>query len=155
MSGPDRKLGESLGSMSYLSLFISSFIAATLLPFYSEVILGVMLSNGYNPLWLWLSATCGNTLGAWVNWLLGRYLLHFQDRKWFPFKPKSLDKAQQGFNKYGLWSLLFAWLPVVGDPITFVAGMMKVRVLPFLILVFMGKGLRYAAVIVIASYYTQ
>ncbi len=141
--------------MIYASLFISSFIAATLLPFYSEVILGVMLSNGHNPLWLWLAATCGNTLGAWVNWILGRYLLHFQDRRWFPFKPNTLNKAQRGFNKYGLWSLLFAWLPVVGDPITFVAGMMKVRILPFLILVFLGKGLRYAVVIVIATYYTQ
>ncbi|UZE98068.1 YqaA family protein [Alkalimarinus alittae] len=137
--------------MSYLSLFISAFVAATLLPFYSEVILGVMLVNGANPLWLWLSATCGNTLGSWVNWLLGRYLLHFQHKKWFPFKPESLNKAQNSFKKYGLWSLLFAWLPIIGDPITFVAGIMKVRVLPFLVLVFIGKGARYGIVIALAS----
>ncbi len=133
--------------MDYISLFISAFVAATLLPFYSEVILGVMLVNGADPLWLWLSATCGNTLGSWVNWVLGKYLLHFQEKRWFPFKPESLEKAQQSFNKYGLWSLLFAWLPIIGDPITFIAGMMKVRALPFLILVFIGKGLRYAIVI--------
>lgn len=137
--------------MTYLSLFISAFIAATLLPFYSEVILGAMLLNGANPLWLWLSATCGNTLGSCVNWMLGRYLLHFQDKKWFPFKPQSLDKAQIKFKKYGLWSLLFAWLPVIGDPITFVAGMMRVRLLPFVILVFIGKGTRYMIVIVLAD----
>lgn len=137
--------------MTYLSLFISAFVAATLLPFYSEVILGVMLVNGADPLWLWLSATGGNTLGAWVNWLLGRYLLHFQHKKWFPFKPQSLQKAQDSFNKYGLWSLLFAWLPIIGDPITFIAGIMKVRVLPFIMLVFIGKGLRYAVVILLAN----
>ncbi|WP_250656885.1 YqaA family protein [Alkalimarinus coralli] len=133
--------------MTYLSLFISSFIAATLLPFYSEVILSVMLANGAEPLWLWLSATCGNTLGSLLNWALGRYLLHFQHKKWFPFKAGSLEKAQNSFNKYGLWSLLFAWLPIVGDPITFVAGIMKVRMLPFITLVFIGKGIRYGVVI--------
>ncbi len=137
--------------MTYLSLFISAFIAATLLPFYSEVVLGVMLVNGYDPFWLWLSATCGNTLGSWVNWFLGGYLLHFQERKWFPFKPESLEKAQLSFQKYGLWSLLLAWLPIIGDPITFVAGVMKVRVLPFIILVFIGKGARYAVVIALAN----
>jgi len=139
--------------MIYLSLFISAFIAATLLPFYSEVILGTMLVNGADPLYLWLSATCGNTLGSCVNWLLGRYLLHFQDKKWFPFKPGSLEKAQNSFAKYGIWSLLFAWLPIIGDPITFVAGIMKVRFLPFLILVFIGKGLRYGAVITVTINY--
>ena len=137
--------------MTYLSLFISAFIAATLLPFYSEVILGVMLVNGADPLWLWLSATCGNTLGSWVNWLLGRYLLHFKERKWFPFKQEKLAKAQNSFSRYGLWSLLFAWLPVIGDPITFIAGIMKVRILPFITLVFIGKGARYAIVIALAN----
>lgn len=137
--------------MTYLSLFISSFIAATLLPFYSEVILSVMLANGAEPLWLWLSATCGNTLGSLLNWALGRYLLHFQHKKWFPFKANSLEKAQSSFNKYGLWSLLFAWLPIVGDPITFVAGIMKVRVLPFITLVFIGKGIRYGVVIALTN----
>jgi len=139
--------------MIYLSLFISAFIAATLLPFYSEVILGTMLVNGADPLYLWLSATSGNTLGSCVNWLLGRYLLHFQDKKWFPFKPGSLEKAQNSFAKYGIWSLLFAWLPIIGDPITFVAGIMKVRFLPFLILVFIGKGLRYGVVIAVTINY--
>ncbi len=137
--------------MTYLSLFISAFIAATLLPFYSEVMLSVLLANGGSYLGLWIAATTGNTLGSWVNWFLGKYLLHFQGRRWFPFKPDSLEKAQQGFNRYGLWSLLFAWMPIVGDPITFVAGIMRVPLLPFLLLVFIGKGLRYAIVMLLTE----
>ena len=136
--------------MPYLSLFLSAFIAATLLPLGSEVLLGALLIEGYSPLWLWLAATAGNTLGAVVNWFLGLKLLHFQNRRWFPFKADKLHRAQAGFQKYGLASLLFAWLPVVGDPLTFVAGLMKVRLLPFLVLVAIGKGARYGVILAVA-----
>ena len=136
--------------MPYLSLFLSAFIAATLLPLGSEVLLGALLLEGYSPWWLWLVATSGNTLGAVVNWFLGLTLLHFQGRRWFPFKANKLQRAQNGFQKYGLVSLLFAWLPVIGDPLTFVAGLMKVRLLPFVVLVALGKGARYAVILIIA-----
>ena len=134
--------------MSYAGLFVSAFLAATVLPFYSEVTLGYLLYE--NPsTWfiLWVVATAGNTLGSACNAAMGRGLIHFQDRKWFPFKPDQLQRAQDQFNRYGLWCLLLAWMPVIGDPLTFIAGTMRVHWLPFFILVFFGKGIRYALVI--------
>lgn len=134
-------------SMSLLTLFGSAFLAATFLPFYSEVILVTLLLQGEPPLALWTAATLGNTLGSGVSWIMGRYLLHFQDRRWFPFKPDSLHKAQGWFQKYGEWTLLFAWLPVGGDALPFIAGIMRVHPVTMLVLCGIGKGIRYAVVI--------
>lgn len=130
--------------MEYLILFLSAFGAATILPFYSEVVLVGMLVNQPDAwLWLWLVASIGNTLGAWVNWFIGLYMLHYKESKWFPFKGKALDTAQAWFQKYGIWSLLMAWAPIGGDAITFIAGVMRVNVWVFLLLTFIGKSLRY------------
>jgi hypothetical protein len=98
----------------YLGLFGAAFIAATLLPFYSELALVGLLAAGYDawPLWFW--ATAGNTLGAVVNYLLGRWLMHWQDRPWFPFKRSQLGPAERWYARWGIWSLLMAWLPVGG-----------------------------------------
>jgi membrane protein YqaA with SNARE-associated domain len=131
---------------AYLLLFGSAFLAATILPFYSEVILFALLRDGGDPAPLVLVATLGNTLGAVVNWLLGRYLLHFQDRRWFYFSRAQIDKAQRWFQSYGYWSLLLAWAPVGGDALTLIAGIMKVRLWLFLLLVGSGKALRYISV---------
>ncbi|MBK8638592.1 MAG: DedA family protein [Chromatiaceae bacterium] len=128
----------------YLGLFLVAFLAATLLPAYSEVLFVGLLAAGYDPLALWAWATAGNTLGAAVNWLLGRYLLHYQDRSWFPFKSATLGLAQGWFQRYGVWSLLFSWAPIVGDSLTFIAGLMGVRFPLFLLLTALGKGARYA-----------
>jgi membrane protein YqaA with SNARE-associated domain len=133
--------------MMYLTLFASAFLAATFLPFYSEVVLVTLLLQGHDVALLWLAATAGNTLGSGVNWIMGRYLLHFQDRRWFPFKPDSLVKAQHWFQKYGVWTLLFAWLPVGGDALPFIAGVMRVNPVVMLVLCGIGKGVRYAVVI--------
>ena len=131
----------------YLLLFLSAFAAATLLPFYSELLLLAQLRQGLDPSWLWLVATAGNTLGSALNWVIGRYLTHYADRRWFPVRENALDRAQRWFQRYGTWTLLFAWAPVGGDALTVVAGIMKVRFWLFLILVTLGKGARYAAVI--------
>ena len=131
---------------SHLLLFGSAFLAATILPFYSEVVLFTLLQKGGDPVALVITATLGNTLGAVVNWLLGRYLLHFQDRRWFYFSNKQIAAAQRWFQRYGFWSLLLAWLPVGGDALTLIAGIMKVRLWLFLLLVGTGKGLRYVSV---------
>jgi membrane protein YqaA with SNARE-associated domain len=133
--------------MDYIILFLAAFGAATILPFYSEVVmLGLVTTQPDAWIWFWAVASVGNTLGALVNWWIGQYLLHYRDSKWFPFKGRSLETAQRWFNKYGVWSLLFAWAPVGGDAITFIAGMMRVRVVTFLILTFIGKSLRYLIV---------
>ena len=132
----------------YSGLLITAFLAATLLPLSSEVVLAAMaLSESYSTFLLWGFATLGNLGGAMVNWGLGRYCLHYQDRRWFPFNRKTMETSQRYFLRYGLWSLLLAWLPVIGDPLTFVGGVFRVPLLLFTVLVLIGKGLRYAVVL--------
>jgi membrane protein YqaA with SNARE-associated domain len=136
----------------YLSLFLVSFVAATLLPAYSEVVFAGLLAAGHEPWALWAWATAGNTLGAVVNYLLGRFLLRFQERRWFPFRPDTLGRAQRWFQRYGVWSLLMAWAPVGGDALTFIAGVMRVRFLVFAVLTAVGKGARYAILLGLVSW---
>lgn len=132
----------------YIGLLVSAFLAATILPLSSEVVLaGMALSGSYSIFLLWAFATAGNLGGAIVNWGLGRYCLYFQNRRWFPFSQKTLDKTRKYFLRYGVWCLLFAWLPVVGDPLTFVGGVFRVPLVLFTVLVFLGKGARYAALL--------
>lgn len=133
--------------MNWLLLFSSAFLAATILPFYSEILLTTYVLQGLPIIWLWAVATLGNTLGAVVNWWLGRYLLHYQDRRWFPFRANQLVRSQRWFARYGKWSLLLAWLPVGGDALTFIAGTLKVRLFDLVVLTGIGKGARYAVVI--------
>lgn len=133
--------------LSYLLLFSSAFLAATVLPFYSELVLFGLLKQGEPPWLLVAVASLGNTLGAVVNWWLGIYVLHFKDKRWFYFKEKEINRMQYWFNRYGIWSLLFAWLPLGGDVLTFIAGVMRVKLWQFLILVGVGKTLRFIAVV--------
>ncbi|MDG6772942.1 DedA family protein [Thiomicrorhabdus sp. ZW0627] len=132
---------------AYLSLFAISFLAATLIPAASEVFLSSLLALDYDPFLLWFSATLGNSLGSVVNYLLGRYFLHYQDRKWFPFTVENLHRSQKWFQRYGVWSLLFSWAPVFGDLLTFIAGVMRVNLIVFTLLVVIGKGIRYAVLL--------
>ncbi|UUA71853.1 YqaA family protein [Cellvibrio sp. QJXJ] len=133
--------------MVYASLFFTALIAATFFPLSSEALLVSLLHQGYSPLLLGLVATLGNTLGSCINWYLGRQCLHFQHKKWFPISPAQLQRAQQQFQRYGIYSLLFAWLPIVGDPLTLLAGVMRVQFPLFVALVAVGKALRYTLVI--------
>lgn len=133
--------------MTYFGLFTAAFLAATLLPAYSEILFASLLLQGLDPLALWAWASAGNTLGAAVNWALARYFLHFKDRRWFPFKDAKLERAQRWFQRYGVWSLTMAWMPIGGDALTFVAGLMRVNFWVFLGLVAIGKATRYAIVL--------
>lgn len=129
------------------ALFLSALTSATILPGTSEAALGAMVAAGDHAIWLLVAiATLGNVLGSIINWGLGLYVDHFKDRHWFPVSPDALDRASHWFGKYGLWSLLLAWLPVIGDPLTLFAGVMRVRFIPFLILVTIGKAARYAMI---------
>ena len=130
--------------IAYTGLFLSALIAATILPMQSEAVLTALLLGGtYPAVSLLLVATVGNVLGAVINWVLGRSLLRFQDRRWFPAGPQQLARAQGWYQRYGRWSLLGSWLPVVGDPLTVVAGVMREPLLPFVVLVTLAKGGRY------------
>ena len=131
----------------YLGLFISAFLSATLLPGSSEVLMVSLVAAGLDESKLWVWATLGNTLGSMINWLLGAYLLHFQGRRWFPFKAEKLITSQRWFQRYGQWSLLLAWAPLIGDALTFIAGVMRVRLPVFVLLVMIGKGMRYAIIL--------
>jgi membrane protein YqaA with SNARE-associated domain len=133
----------------YLGLFTAAFVAATLLPFYSELALVGLLAAGYDAGALWFWATLGNTLGAAVNYVLGRWLMHWQDRPWFPFKRAQLGPAERWYGRWGIWSLLLAWLPVGGDALTFIAGLMRAPFWLFLLLTALGKGGRYAVVLLL------
>ncbi|AJO78431.1 MULTISPECIES: YqaA family protein [Pseudomonas] len=128
-----------------LGLFLAAFGAATLLPLQSEAVLVGLLLNGQYNLWLLLAvATTGNVLGSLVNWWLGRRLEHYKDRRWFPVGPRHLHTARRHYQRYGHWSLLLSWLPIVGDPLTLVAGVMGEPLKRFLLLVTLAKGARYA-----------
>ena len=130
--------------IGYLSLFTISFLAATILPFSSELMLASMLSiENYNRTLLITFSSLGNILGSVFNWVLGFYFMKLQNKKWFPFNQEQISKSSQWFEKYGKWSLLFAWVPIIGDPLTFVAGTMKTKFFIFLILVGIGKISRY------------
>ncbi|MDD0977081.1 YqaA family protein [Pseudomonas fontis] len=130
--------------LSYWGLFFAAFGAATLLPLQSEAVLvGLLLGNPDAVLSLLLVATLGNVLGSVVNWLLGRGIDRLRDKRWFPVKPAQLEKAQQRYQRYGQWSLLLSWMPIIGDPLTLIAGVMREPFWRFLVLVTIAKGCRY------------
>lgn len=132
---------------AYAGMFWTALLAATVLPGASEVLfVGLLVSGTVDPWMLLAVATVGNTLGSVVNWFLGRSLLHFQNRRWFPVSPDAIERWSIVYRRYGLWSLLFAWAPVGGDALTVVAGILRVKLLPFSILVGIGKFARYAFV---------
>lgn len=129
---------------AYLGLFLSAFGAATLLPLQSEAVLVALLAKGDHAPWALLAvATAGNVLGAVVNWALGRYLEHFRARSWFPLRQDQLERAQAKYHRYGRWSLLLSWMPVIGDPLTAVAGVMREPLWSFVLIVTVAKGGRY------------
>jgi membrane protein YqaA with SNARE-associated domain len=133
--------------MDLLLLFATAFLAATVVPMSSEAALAALVALDPGAWVLLLAvATAGNTLGSVVNWGLGRALAAGQGRPWFPVRPESLDKARRWFGRFGAWSLLFAWVPWVGDPLTVGAGLLRVPLGVFVALVGTGKLARYLAV---------
>ncbi|MBB3967286.1 MULTISPECIES: YqaA family protein [Rhizobium] len=135
---------------AYAGLFAIAFVAATILPAQSEAgLVALILSGKYSALLLVVVASVGNILGSLVNWLLGVGIERFRHRRWFPVKEAALDRAQRWYRRYGKWSLLASWVPVIGDPITVVAGVMKEPLPVFLLLVTIAKTARYAVLAVI------
>ena len=128
----------------YGGLFLIALLSASILPLQSEAVLVGLLLSDNHPVWLLLAvASVGNVLGSLLNWYLGKYLQHFQQRRLFPVKPEQLDKASRWYLKYGKWSLLLSWVPIIGDPLTVIAGVLREPFLPFLLLVTIAKVSRY------------
>lgn len=131
---------------SYLGLFLAAFGAATLLPLQSEAVLvGMLVSRSYSTAALLTVAIVGNVLGSVVNWSIGRSMERYRHKRWFPISERHLTRAQATYRRFGRWALLLSWMPIIGDPITLVAGVMRERLWPFLIIVTLAKGLRYLA----------
>ena len=134
-----------LSWVSYLGLALTACIAATLLPMQSEAGLVALLYLDPGAVyWLVLAASIGNVLGSQINWWLGSQLHRWQDRRWFPFKPRQLERAQGWYQRYGRWSLLLSWVPIIGDPLTLVAGVLREPFWRYTMLVCIAKVGRYS-----------
>ena len=130
----------------YAGLFLIAFGAATILPLQSElVVVGLLLDGNYTWKIILLVASLGNILGSLVNWLLGRSFAHFQDRRWFPVDQENLKRAEGWYHRYGRVSLLLSWVPIIGDPLTVVAGVLREPLWSFAVLVGIAKTGRYLA----------
>jgi len=136
--------------LSLIALFASALVAATLIPAQSEAVLVSLILAGSHPVWLLLAvATVGNVLGSLINWALGRFLMHHAGSKWFPVSPEKLDRASGWYGRWGHWSLLGAWLPIVGDPLTLAAGVLREPLWRFVFIVTLAKFGRYLVLAVV------
>jgi membrane protein YqaA with SNARE-associated domain len=136
--------------VEYLVLFFSALIASTLFPMGSEVVLIALLDQGHDVFFLWLIATCGNTLGSCINYAIGYWASGYIINKYQD--TRSWQQGQRLYNRYGVWSLLLAWLPIIGDPITLIAGLAQTNFKLFVLLVTLGKGARYAILIALTQW---
>jgi membrane protein YqaA with SNARE-associated domain len=145
-----------MDSAAYLSLFLISLGAATILPFGSEPAVVGLLAGGTLP-WqgIVLAASLGNVLGSIINWLLGRTFTHFQDRRWFPVSRNNMVRAQGWYHRYGRASLLLSWVPIIGDPLTVAAGVLREPLWSFILLVGIAKTGRYLVLAAIALQWLQ
>lgn len=128
----------------YAGLFLTAFGAATILPLQSEwVVVGLLLDGNHRWELIVLVAGFGNILGSIVNWLLGRFFVRFQDKRWFPASRRSMAQAEDWYRRYGKASLLLSWVPIIGDPLTVVAGVLREPFWSFTVLVGIAKLGRY------------
>ena len=135
----------------YIILFTSSFASSTILPGHSEItLIALITQKKYEVFYLVVFASLGNILGSVLHWYLGLYFLKFKNKKWFPFKENQINKVSKSFLKYGKWSLLLSWVPFIGDVLTLVAGMFRVPLNQFVVIVSVAKVSRYIFVSLIA-----
>lgn len=134
---------EYFTELGHIGLFFAAFLAATVLPLSSEIVLSALLLSGLPPITLVIVATTGNVLGSLTNYALGYWASLLVIKKWLRMSDDDFVRAEQRFVKYGLFSLCFAWVPIIGDPLTVMAGVLRIRLRWFLILVAAGKLVRY------------
>lgn len=133
--------------VAYLGLFFAAFVAATLLPTQSELVLAGLVVADIQPVWALVAvATVGNSLGSSMNWLFGRFFSHYRGRRWFPVNESAMERAVAWYRKYGRWSLICSWMPIIGDPLTFGAGVLREPFSSFFAIVVPAKMVRYTVV---------
>ncbi len=136
---------------SLLGLFFAAFVAATVVPFQSEVIfVALQVADRVPVAWLIIVASIGNTLGALVNYYIGCGIARFEGKSWFPATPAQMARIEQWFQRWGVWVLLVSWLPA-GDVMTVVAGVMRTRLWLFVLLVGIAKTTRYVGLALITA----
>jgi membrane protein YqaA with SNARE-associated domain len=134
-------VGELVG------LFASAFLSATILPGTSEAALVLVLAAGTSSTALAVAvATAGNVSGSVLNWAIGYFLASYRDHPRFPVKPDKFERYSEVYRKWGVWTLLMSWMPLIGDPLTIIAGVMRSPLPLVIVLVALAKGLRYLAV---------
>jgi membrane protein YqaA with SNARE-associated domain len=137
----------SQSTYELIGLAASAFSAATLLPGGSEFVLTGVLTLGQSPAWLAVTvASVANIAGSCVNWAIGRYLAHWRHHPRFPVDPAKLDRTAEAFRRRGAWLLLLSWVPILGDPMTVVAGVLRTPFPVFLLYVAIAKIGRYLAI---------
>lgn len=129
--------------LGFIGLFISAFLAATILPLSSEIVVAGLLVQDFSPMMVVLIATLGNVLGSLTNYGLGYWASLGLIKKWVKMTEEEFVKAEHRFQKYGIVALLFAWVPVIGDPLTVMAGILRIHLGWFILLVTAGKFCRY------------
>lgn len=141
----------SVALLGYLGLFTAAYVAATLIPTSSEAVLaGLIVDGRFDRFALLTVALAGNVLGALTNWAIGRWVAirgYGRGR----IAPKKLARAESWMAKYGMWTLLLSWLPVIGDPLTLVAGLSRLSFWRFIIPTTIGKAARYVAIMAAAA----
>jgi membrane protein YqaA with SNARE-associated domain len=141
---------EIIASFGYIGLFFICFLGATLFPLGSEIFVVWMAMRGYHPGQIVLWATAGNYLGSLTNYYVGKWGGDFFLARFFRMDPATLEKAHRLYGRWGAPILLFSWAPVVGDALTLISGMLKLRLTVFSLWVLLGKGLRYVVVVWLA-----
>ena len=135
----------------YTSLFVSSFLSSTLLPGHSELTLTTFIFlKKYSIIYLIIFASIGNILGSILNWCMGYYLTNLKNKKWFPINTSRLTRVSSWFLKYGKWTLFFSWVPIIGDPLTVIAGVFRVQIHIFILIVSLAKTMRYIFISLVA-----
>lgn len=139
------------GLLTLLGLFATCLAAGSVVPLPSEpAFVALLLTSDFAPWTLLAVATAGNVAGSAFNWLLGLGAGRFEDRPWFPVSAKALGRARSWYHRYGRWSLLMSWVPIIGDPLTIAAGVMREPFWSFLLIVSAAKFTRYAMVASVA-----
>ena len=133
------------------ALFLLSFLASTVIPLGSEWLVVTLILKSYRPEYVVAVAAMGNYLGACTTYFVGLWGAGFLIKKVMRIDEAALARAQLFYRRYGSWSLLFSWLPVVGDPLCLAGGALRINFILFSLLVFAGKLARYAVIAAVTA----